>query len=158
MLTIERYNTSTLCILCMLVPQILPITLILLHTYYEKSTPQIGGPWSKNKGPICSKLRQNEPLNETLPWILPSKAVPPKHELSFELHYFGSYHYCFPPNQCHLRETQTNSLRLTSSWSWTLIWRPLVQFTPLGESERSIPPLDLPCWVQVFGSYRKEAM
>ena len=40
MYTLEKINTSPLCILDTLMPQIVPLlTLTLLHTWYEESTP-----------------------------------------------------------------------------------------------------------------------
>lgn len=39
MYTIEKYNISMLCILCTLMPKILPLlTLTSIHTWYEQST------------------------------------------------------------------------------------------------------------------------
>ena len=38
--TVEKINTSPLCILCMLMPQIIPLlTLMLVHTWYENPPP-----------------------------------------------------------------------------------------------------------------------
>ena len=40
MSTLVKITTSPLCILCMLIPQIIPLlTLKLVHTWYEESTP-----------------------------------------------------------------------------------------------------------------------
>ena len=42
MFTLEKTNTSPLCILCPLMPQIIPLrTLKLVHTWYEESNPQV---------------------------------------------------------------------------------------------------------------------
>ena len=39
MYKLEKNNTSPLCIICMLMPQILPLlTLTLVHTWYEEAT------------------------------------------------------------------------------------------------------------------------
>ena len=41
MYTLEKNNTSPLCTLCMLMPQIIPhLTLMLVHMCYEESTPR----------------------------------------------------------------------------------------------------------------------
>ena len=41
MYTLERENVSPLCILCNLLPQIIPfLKLTLVHTWYEESTPE----------------------------------------------------------------------------------------------------------------------
>ena len=43
MYTLEKNNASPLCILCTLMPQIIPLlTLTLVHTWYEESNP-----WTK---------------------------------------------------------------------------------------------------------------
>ena len=40
MYTLDKNNTSLLCILCTLMPQIIPLrTPMLVHMLYEKSTP-----------------------------------------------------------------------------------------------------------------------
>jgi hypothetical protein len=42
MYTLEKNKTSTLCLLCALVPQTIPLlTLTLVHTWYEESTPYV---------------------------------------------------------------------------------------------------------------------
>ena len=54
--TIEN-NISPLCILCMLIPQIIPLlTFTLAPTWYEESLPPIGGKegWGMTQRPSCS--------------------------------------------------------------------------------------------------------
>ena len=41
MYILEKFNTSPLCILCTLMPQIITLlTLTLVHTWYEESNPK----------------------------------------------------------------------------------------------------------------------
>ena len=60
MYTLEKNNSSPLCILCMLMPQITPLlTLVFVHKWHEESTPKLVVLLEESISLVCKCEEQN---------------------------------------------------------------------------------------------------
>lgn len=116
--------------------------------------PSMGAHGPRTQGPICSKSRQNEPLNErpSLGPYLPKWFS--KTWTLLRVTIIGSNHYSFPLqiNTMYERHKHPTLPRLFLLLNPPSPKQPLLQFTPLAQHDRSTL-LDRSLWLLPKGSH-----